>query len=64
MQLAMQSRQQVEITGARSETTRLYANPNGTVSVDAGTGPRWVARTATVNGQAATSWVWLLTPRW
>jgi RHS repeat-associated protein len=45
MQLAVSSKQRVEILGARTETSAMYANPDGTVSVQSFTGPRWVKRT-------------------
>jgi hypothetical protein len=57
MQLAAQSKQRVEISNARTESMALYANPNGTVSVEASDGPRWVQRSRTVHGKAESYWV-------
>jgi hypothetical protein len=47
MQLAVTSKQRVEISNARTESSAVFANPDGTVSVQSFTGPRWVKRSRT-----------------
>ncbi len=57
MQLAKSSNERVEISGARSETAAVFANPDGTVSVQEFTGPRWVRRERVNQGKKETYFV-------